>query len=122
MSVAAELELPFPVMRYDITLPLAEGRVEIPGVRLRPTQITSMVFADNPQLREGDCGLCDLNVGYLLPAIEAGWQLVGLPVFSKRKPAYQFIFCRADAGIDSPKDLEGKRIGSGSYRTALTVW
>ncbi|HEY3165975.1 MAG TPA: hypothetical protein VGK57_02035, partial [Candidatus Binatia bacterium] len=67
-------------------------------------------------------GLCDLNIGYFLPAIEAGWEIIGLPVFSKRKPVYQLIFCRADAAISSPKDLENKRVGSRTYRTALTVW
>jgi 4,5-dihydroxyphthalate decarboxylase len=119
-AAGAELELGFPIMRYDVTMPLLEGRVEIPGVKLRPTSTMSMVFNDLPPLRTGDFGLWDLNLGYLLPAIEAGWELLALPVFCKRKPASQFIFCRA--GIDSPKDLEGKRIGSGSFRTALTVW
>jgi 4,5-dihydroxyphthalate decarboxylase len=70
----------------------------------------------------GEFGLMDLNIGYFLPAIEAGWQITGLPVFSKRKPAYQLIFCHADSGIRTPKDLEAKRIGSRTYRTALTVW
>lgn len=120
MAVTAEIELGFPIMRYDITMPLLEGRVDIPGVKLRPAPTMSMVFNDLPPLRQGDFGLWDLNLGYLLPAIEAGWELVALPVFCKRKPAYQFIFCRE--GIESPKDLEGKRIGSGSYRTALTVF
>ena len=115
-----ELELGFPIMRYDITMPLLEGKVDIPGVKLRPMPTMAMVFGDLPPLRQGDFGLWDLNLGYLLPAIEAGWELVALPVFCKRKPAYQFIFCRE--GIEAPKDLEGKRIGSGSYRTALTVF
>ena len=70
----------------------------------------------------GEFGLCDLNIGYWLPAIEAGWEIVGLPVFSKRKPVYQLIFTHADSHIHSPKDLEGKKIGSRTYRTALTVW
>jgi 4,5-dihydroxyphthalate decarboxylase len=81
-----------------------------------------MVFEDNPKLREGDFGLCDLNLGYFLPAIDAGWELIGLPVFSKRKPVYPYIFCRADRGIYSPKDLEGKIIGTRQYRTAISVW
>ncbi len=58
----------------------------------------------------------------LCVAIEAGWELIGLPVFSKRKPVYTFLFCRADRGINSPKDLEGKRIGSNSYPTSITIW
>jgi 4,5-dihydroxyphthalate decarboxylase len=115
-----DLQLSFPLIRYDITMPLLEGRVDIPGVRLKPTPTGSMVGADVPALREGNFGLWDLNLGYLLPAIEAGWQVAALPVFSKRKPAYQFIFCRND--ITEPRQLEGKRIGARSYRTALTIW
>jgi 4,5-dihydroxyphthalate decarboxylase len=116
------LEIEFPVMRYDITMPLLEGRVPIDGVKLKPVKTSSMINKEDPKMKAGDFGLCDLNIGYLLPAIEAGWEIIGLPVFSKRKPVNQLIFCHADAKISSPKDLEKKRIGSRTYRTALTVW
>jgi 4,5-dihydroxyphthalate decarboxylase len=123
MAVAQELELEFPIMRYDITMPLLEGRVPIEGVKLKHVpSANTMVFRDVPALREGSFGLCDLNLGYLLPAIDAGWEITALPVFSKRKPSYQYIFVRNDVGIESPKDLEGKRIGTRSYPTALTIW
>jgi 4,5-dihydroxyphthalate decarboxylase len=116
------LEIEFPVMRYDITMPLLEGRVSIEGVNLKPVRTSSMINKEDPKMKAGDFGLCDLNIGYLLPAIEAGWEIIGLPIFSKRKPVYQLIFYHADAAIGSPKDLENKRIGSRTYRTALTVW
>jgi len=122
MSANQTLEIEFPVMRYDITLPLLEGRVPIDGVQLKPVKSSSMINKEDPKVKAGDFGLMDLNIGYFLPAIEAGWQIIGLPVFSKRKPAYQLIFCHADAGIRAPGDLDGKRIGSRTYRTALTVW
>jgi 4,5-dihydroxyphthalate decarboxylase len=118
----ASQEIEFPVMRYDITLPLLEGRVPIEGVTIKPVKASSMINKEDPKMMAGEFGLMDLNIGYFLPAIEAGWQIVGLPVFSKRKPAYQLIFCHADSGIRTPKDLEGRRIGSRTYRTALTVW
>ncbi|MGH7830685.1 MAG: ABC transporter substrate-binding protein [Candidatus Binatia bacterium] len=116
------LEIEFPVMRYDITMPLLEGRVAVDGVKLKPVKTSSMISKEDPKVKAGDFGLCDLNLGYFLPAIEAGWELIGLPVFSKRKPVYQSIFCHAGAAIRSPKDLAGKRIGTRTYRTALTVW
>lgn len=120
---AAMLELEVPVMRYDITLPLLDGRVELPGVKWKPTRrISSMVTSHESPLRDGSFGLADLNLGYFLPAVEAGWEIVGLPVFSKRKPVYGLIFVRSDRGIRSPKDLEGRRVGSRQYRTAITVW
>ena len=122
MNPGDVLDIEFPVMRYDITMPLLEGRVAIDGVRLKPVKSSSMINKEDPKMKAGDFGLMDLNIGYLLPAIEAGWEIIGLPVFSKRKPAYQLIFSHADAGICAPKDLEGRRIGSRTYRTALTVW
>lgn len=122
MSSNQALEIEFPIMRYDITLPLLEGRVPIDGVTLKPVKSSSMINKEDPKLKTGDFGLMDLNIGYFLPAIEAGWEIIGLPVFSKRKPVYQLIFCHADAPIREPKDLAGKRIGSRTYRTALTVW
>jgi len=116
------LEIEFPVMRYDVTIPLLEGRVAIDGVQLKPVKSSSMINKEDVKMKAGDFGLMDLNIGYFLPAIEAGWEIIGLPVFSKRKPVYQLIFCHDNAAISEPKDLEGKRIGSRTYRTALTVW
>jgi 4,5-dihydroxyphthalate decarboxylase len=122
MAIGQSLEIEFPLMRYDITMPLLEGRVTIDGVTFKPVKSSSMINKEDPGMKAGEFGLCDLNIGYWLPAIEAGWEIVGLPVFSKRKPVYQLIFIHADSGIRSPKDLEGKKVGSRTYRTALTIW
>lgn len=116
------LELPISLMRYDITYPLFERRVPIDGVRFQPVKTSSMVNRDITELREGRFGLWDLNVGYWLSAIEAGWQITALPVFPKRKTVLQLIFCRRDAHLHSPKDLEGRRVGTRQYRTAVTLW
>jgi 4,5-dihydroxyphthalate decarboxylase len=122
MTTDPLLEIEFPVMRYDITMPILEGRVAIDGVTLKSVKSSSMINKEDPKMKAGEFGLCDLNIGYWLPAIEAGWEIVGLPVFSKRKPVYQLIFTHAASEIRSPKDLEGKKVGSRTYRTALTVW
>lgn len=116
------LTVPLSMMRYDLMIPLLDGRVSVEGVALKPAKTSSMVSKDMPELREGNFGLWDLNVGYWLSAIDAGWELTALPVFSKRKPVLQLIFCRKAAGIKSPKDLEGKRVGTRQYRTAVTLW
>lgn len=120
--VAEPLELEFPIMRYDVTMPLLDGRVQIDGVKLKPTRIPAMIFTEDSPYKDGSFGLGDLNVMYWLPAIEAGWQLVGLPLWIKRKPVYEYVFCRTDRGINTPKDLEGKRIGSRPYRLSTTIW
>jgi 4,5-dihydroxyphthalate decarboxylase len=116
------LEIDVSQMRYDITMPLFEGRVPVDGVTLKPVRASSMINKQDPMLEAGDFGLLDLNMGYFLPAVEAGWEIVGMPIFSKRKPVYQLLFCNSESAIRSATDLSGKRIGSRTYRTALTVW
>ena len=122
--MAEELEIQIPWMRYDVTLPLIEGRVPIEGVKLAPSRSApngTVLSADSP-LATGDFGLVDLNMANWLPAIESGWELVGLPVFSKRKHLYTYLFCRADSGISTPKDLEGKRVLSSISSSAVAIW
>jgi 4,5-dihydroxyphthalate decarboxylase len=120
MPGQSPLTLSLSRMRYDITMPLFEGRVPIEGVEFAPKSNSPMVFSDMPELRQGDFGLWDLNCGYLLPAIEAGWEFVTLPLFIKRKSVLQFIFVRSD--IKSPADLAGKKVASRQYRTSVTIW
>lgn len=116
------MELRIPLMRYDIVQPLLDGRVTVEGATLKSFKTSSMVFNDVPQLRTGDFDLWELNWGYFLPALEAGWKLIGLPIFPKRKPAYQYIFCRTDSKINSPKDLEGKTVATSQYRIVVDIW
>lgn len=122
--MAEELEIQIPWMRYDVTLPLIEGRVPIEGVKLAPSRSApnGTVFSADSPLATGDFGLVDLNMANWLPAIESGWELVGLPVFSKRKHLYTYLFCRADSGISTPKDLEGKRVLSSISSSAVAIW
>ncbi|NQV55876.1 MAG: hypothetical protein HQ503_08465 [Rhodospirillales bacterium] len=120
MQARAHLSLPISKMRYDITLPLFEGRVELDGIDLVPTATSPMVFEDMPDVRQGNFGVLDFNMGYLLSAIHAGWEMVALPVFPKRKSVLQYFFVAAD--IKTPKDLEGRRVGTRQYGTGVAVW
>lgn len=120
--MAEPLEIRVPPMRYDVALPLLEGRVQIDGVKLKISRVPGMIFNEDSPYKSGDFDVADLNLCYWPPAIEAGWPVIGLPVFIKRKPAYEYVFCRADRGIDAPKDLEGKRIGAAQYRVSTTIW
>ena len=113
------MDLRFPLMRYDHTMPLLDGRVEIPGWTLKIERTPAMVIGDIESLRTGDFGLCDLNVGYWPQAIEEGWQIVGLPLFIKRKSIYQYLW--VSDRVKKPSDLEGKTIATNFYPTGITV-
>jgi 4,5-dihydroxyphthalate decarboxylase len=47
---------------------------------------------------------------------------VGLPVFSMRRFFHTGILVRADAGIEKPADLKGKRVGVPEYQQTAAVW
>src|SRR5687768_2434825 len=98
-----------PNFSYDVIQPLLHGRVAIEGAALRTTGATDVAgMWDNPKFQNGEFDLLDANWGDLVPCIDAGWDLRLLPVFIKRKPVYNYLWVRADRGIESPKDLEGK--------------
>jgi 4,5-dihydroxyphthalate decarboxylase len=123
--MADEIEVQIPWMRYDITMPLMEGRVPIEGVKLIPSQSAPRGTAGVPEpgspIATGDFGMVELVLNHWGPGIRAGWAIVGLPLFVKRKPVYTLVWTRAEAGINAPRDLEGKRVWAGS-NGVIAIW
>ena len=126
MATASKLELEvsagFASMTYEIVKPLMAGQTPIEGVELRPVDELGPTPTSDSRMKSGDFGICDLNMGYWLAAIDAGWDIVGLPLFVKRKSAYWYMIVRNDLGIATPADLEGKRIATRSFRSAIVTW
>ena len=110
-----------PNFRYDIIQPLLQGRAPIDGVTLKTTgwNDTAPIFKEE-RFKNGEFGILDTNIGDILPAIDAGWDFVVLPVLIKRKPVYNYAWVRADRGIDSVKDVEGKTWASSSWGVVTT--
>ena len=104
------------------TWPLFDGRVKPDGIEL----IMSPVHASElfwRQLRFGDFDLSDMSFSSLLIAIAHGdkrW--VGLPIFTTRRLFHTGILVRRDAGIDTPADLKGKRVGVPEYQQTAALW
>ena len=117
-----EISVGYASMTYEIVRPLMEGRVRIEGVELDPVEELGPTPAGDSRMKTGDFGLCDLNMGYWLAAIDQGWDIIGLPIFVKRKSAHWYMVVRNDRGIGGPKDLEGKRIATRSFRSAIVTW
>jgi 4,5-dihydroxyphthalate decarboxylase len=123
--VADEIEVQVPNMRYDITIPFCDGRVEIEGVKLlrgAKSPGGGTAYGTDSPIASGDFGITDFNWGGLLPGIERGDQIVALPVFTKRKPVFTYVYTRADANINTPKDLEGKKVWSSLTGSAIGMW
>ena len=123
LDIALEAQGARPNFRYDIIQPLLHGRAAIDGATLRASGPNDLAgFFDKPRFRDGEFGLLDINMGDVVPAIDAGWDIQCLPVFIKRKPVYNYLWVRADRGIDTPKDLEGKTLGTVGYSSSISVY
>jgi hypothetical protein len=112
LTVSLEAQGALPNFRYDLMQPLVQGRVPIEGVTIEasaPMQYAG--YFDNPKFKDGDFGLVDVNIGDVLPAIEAGWDMVCLPLFIKRKPVYNFLWVRADRGHRFAEGPRGQDAG-----------
>lgn len=122
-EVTLEAQGSLPNFRYDVILPLMHGRVPIDGVTLKASgPMQPAGYLEHERFKNGDFGLLDTNWGDVIPAIDAGWDMVCLPVFIKRKPAYSYAWVRAGRGIDSPRDLEGKTAATVGYGSAISVY
>jgi len=104
------------------TWPLFAGTVKPDGIDL----IMSPVHASElfwRQLRFADFDLSDMSFSSLLIAIAHGdTRWVGLPIFTTRRLFHTSILVRRDAGIDTPADLKGKRVGVPEYQQTAALW
>src|SRR5262249_21520451 len=104
------------------TRPLIEGAVAPEGISLATTVIhPSEMFWR--QLRFAEFDVSEMSVSSLLIATARGqtpW--VALPVFTTREFFHTRILVRTDAGITSPVDLKGKRVGVPEYQQTAAIW
>ena len=104
------------------TWSIFDGRVTPDGIDLLP----SPVFASElfwRQLKFGDFDISEMSFSSLMIAKSLGderW--IGLPVFTTKRFFHSRILVRRDAGIDTPADLKGKRIGVPEYQQTAALW
>jgi len=118
----SRLDLSLALSDNPNTRPLLEGRVEADGIRLTPTAIhPSEMFWR--QLKFAEFDVSEMSMSSLLIATSKGptpW--VALPVFTTREFFHTRMLVRADAGIDAPADLRGKRVGVPEFQQTAAIW
>ena len=116
------IQLSLAISSNPRTWPILDGTVKIDGVELIPTvMFPSEMFWR--QLKFQDFDLSEMSLSSLMLATAQGnrdW--VGLPIFTTRKFFHTEIFVRKDAGIETPADLRGKRVGIPEFQQTAAVW
>jgi 4,5-dihydroxyphthalate decarboxylase len=116
------LTLSIGMLRNPRTAPIFDGRVKADGLDLVPSNIyASELFWR--QLKFGEFDVSEMSISTLMMAIAAGdTRWVGIPICTTRKFFHTEILVRKDAGIDSPADLRGKRVGVPEYQQTAALW
>jgi 4,5-dihydroxyphthalate decarboxylase len=102
--------------------PILDGTIQPDGIDL----VASVVFPSElfwRQLKFADFDVSEMSFSSLMMARARGddrW--VGLPIFTTRRFFHTGILARRDAGINSPADLKGKRVGVPEYQQTAALW
>ena len=107
---------------YDRVRPVLDGRVEVEGFDVAPVVIEPSALFPRT-LRQAAFDVSELSFSsYLFQTARGDCQYVAIPVFPSRAFRHGSIYVRADAGIEEPKDLEGRLIGIPEYQMTQVVY
>ena len=106
----------------DRTWPLMLGDVKPSGVELTFLPMyPEEVFWRMTRHAEFDAAEMSMS-SYILRRSRGDESVIAIPVFTSREFRHSCIWVRRDAGISSPQDLRGKRVGAGEYQLTANVW
>jgi 4,5-dihydroxyphthalate decarboxylase len=107
--------------RYDRTEALRDGRVKVAGVDLTylPQRVEETFFR---MARFQEFDVSEMSLSSYVVSLSQGAPFVALPVFPSRFFRHSGIYVNAEAGITTPKDLIGKRVGIAEYQLTANVW
>jgi len=107
---------------YDRTRAIRDGRVKVEGcaatyLPLYPEEIFFRAF------RYQEFDVSELSFSSYIRTVAAGASAyVGIPAFVSRLFRHSGMYVGADAGINAPADLRGKRVGLPEYQITAVVW
>ncbi|HXQ54040.1 MAG TPA: PhnD/SsuA/transferrin family substrate-binding protein [Stellaceae bacterium] len=117
--MTSRTEIRISCRRHDWTEALFDGRVREPGFALRPDAHLplSALVDPAPALDFMECGM----MTFVQAAADDGLPILALPIFIRAAFRHSYIFVNANSGIESPRDLEGRRVGT-RYEMTANVW
>ncbi len=107
---------------YDRTLGLYDGTVPVEGVDLNFLPMMPVeTFRRQARHAEFDASEFSLST-YMILKSRGDQRFVGIPVFPSRRFRHEHMWVNANAGIRSPADLKGKRVGVQEFVQTAALW
>jgi len=123
----AQRKLTLALSHYDRHIPLFDGSVQADGVELQVLEVGQSNPLKHGQdrhermLQKGEFDICELSLSSYLIAKSRGLPFTAIPVFPRRLFSLSQMWVNVNAGIKSPWDLIGKKVGLSTFQTTLSV-
>jgi len=123
----AQLKLTMALSHYDRHIPLFDGSVQTEGVDLQVLEVGQSSPLKHGQdrhermLQKGEFDICELSLSSYLIAKSRGMPFTAIPVLPRRLFSLSQMWVNVNAGINSPRDLIGKKVGLSTFQTTLSV-
>ncbi|HXF80459.1 MAG TPA: ABC transporter substrate-binding protein [Usitatibacter sp.] len=102
---------------------LKDGTVKPKGFDFEFVEVDPLIDAFRRMVRGLEFDLSEMALTTYITAREHGKKMTGLPIFLVRAFHHGATWVNAKAGIASPKDLEGKRVGvNRGYTVTTGLW
>ena len=110
------------IATYPHTKGLKDGTVSVPGVQFEHVEISPIIGAFRRMCRTLEFDVCEMAITTYLTAKAHDKPFTALPVFVMRQFHHSAIVYNIKSGVQSPKDLEGKKVGVRAYTVTTGVW
>jgi 4,5-dihydroxyphthalate decarboxylase len=120
--LASKVPLKIAIAEHPHTAAIRNGSIPIEGVDAEFVTVKPQIGAFRRMVRDVEFDVCELAPTTYIIARAYGAPFVGLPIFVVRRFHHGGLLVRPDAGIKTPKDLEGKKVGVRAYSVTTGVW
>jgi 4,5-dihydroxyphthalate decarboxylase len=110
------------VGNYGHTTPLKDGTVSSDSFGMEHIEVSPVTSIFRRMVRELEFDVAEMALSTYLCARAHGKQFTGIPIFLTRAFYHGGLSVNRRSGIETPKDLEGKRVGVRSYTLTPGVW
>jgi len=102
---------------------LKEGAVRARTAQLEFVEVDPLIDAFRRMVRTLEFDVCEMALTTYITARSHGKRMTALPIFLMRAFHHGAILVNAKAGIATPRDLEGKRVGvNRGYTVTTGLW
>jgi 4,5-dihydroxyphthalate decarboxylase len=122
MKLASKVHLKIAIAEHPHTAAIRDGSIPIEGVDAEFVTVKPQIGAFRRMVRDVEFDVCELAPTTYIIARAYGAPFVALPIFVVRRFHHGGLLVRPDAGIKTPKDLEGKKVGVRAYSVTTGVW